>query len=116
MGAEPHLDPPRDHHPLSLSPDPIHPAEPDRNNRDVEAAGQHRRTGLEALRVVTADSSSLGEDDQRPPGADQLAGVTEGLPCPGFPLWEREGVEESRDQVVVESVREPGAQAVRPGW
>ena len=91
----------------SVVQDAVETLEPDRNDRDAEPGGDHRRSGLELADARRPPSGG-------PPGrsgpsirGNQLANISQRLPRARFPLRERERVEEQRGEVVVRAVGEP---------
>src|SRR5687767_5498304 len=81
--------------------------QPDRNDWNVEARGNHTYAGLKAVDLAVIGSLSLRVNENRISLADEFPDVTQGLSGPRLALRQRERVEEESRQVVIEAVRRP---------
>src|SRR5262245_14076570 len=94
--------------------------EPNWNDRDVQARGNHTDAAAKWLDAARFRSLTLGEDEDGPSVAHELAHVLQRVTRPDLALWNRKRVEEETGKVIVQGVGErlsPGVfsrEEVRP--
>src|SRR5262245_20908566 len=77
------------------------------NNRNGELRAEHPDAGPERLYFAAIGPAPFGKNQNREAAFDQIAGVSQGLPCARLALWKRKRVEERRRQPVIQAVCKP---------